>query len=610
MLPSKLKRIEQKYEFRPDLAVSTTAEKNGLTLKTTADLIVEGPTPLARLRVAARADRPARLAAVLRPYNPEGVQFIEKIAYDPSAGLFRVDERTEVRFDPPPSGLAFSDYDRGDVLYRLSESASKGEVSCRVGLATAAALFPLDSERETRVEIKIPLAAELKREFPRAAPATVSWPTAMGPLARLEIPDERISYLYDCAAHVLVLLSAHDIFPGPFGYRRFWFRDACLMLAALTALGFEDRAERHIRGFIRRQQRDGYFRSQEGEWDSNGQVLWIMDRFQRLTGRDPDRSWVDAAVKGADWILNKRLHNQDSDLLEGLLPAGFSAEHLGPNNYYYWDDFWGAAGLRAAGRLAGLAGRPGDAKRLEEAAEEFTRAIFRSIEAIPQERSHGAAPAAPFRRLDAGAIGSMAADWPLRLTGPGDERIRRTADFLMNNCLHRGGFFQDMIHSGINIYLTLALAQTLLRFGDDRYQGLVEASAELASPTGQWPEAVHPFSGGGCMGDGQHGWAAAEWILMMRSLFVREEDDRLIIGSGLFPRWLEQEKPLFFGPAPTPFGPVSVSVTPQAGDVEVRVEASWREGPPDLEFKLRGCDPQTVREAQSPVIVKLKRKAP
>ena len=57
--------------------------------------------------------------------------------------------------------------------------------------------------------------------------------------------------------------------------------------------------------------------------------------------------------------------------------------------------------------------------------------------------------------------------------------------------------------------------------------------ARLASPTGQWPEAIHPQSGGGCMGDGQHGWAAAEWVMMMRNCFVREEGDRLIIGSGI-----------------------------------------------------------------------------
>ena len=92
-----------------------------------------------------------------------------------------------------------------------------------------------------------------------------------------------------------------------------------------------------------------------------------------------------------------------------------------------------------------------------------------------------------------------------------------------------------MIHSGMNVYLTLAVAQGLLRAGDTGYRKLLFRAADLASPTGQWPEAIHPQTGGGCMGDGQHGWAAAEWVMMLRNLFVREEGRDLLIGTGLLP---------------------------------------------------------------------------
>jgi hypothetical protein len=123
-----------------------------------------------------------------------------------------------------------------------------------------------------------------------------------------------------------------------------------------------------------------------------------------------------------------------------------------------------------------------------------------------------------------------------------------TVSFLMDNCFYGDGFFQDMIHSGINSYLTLDIAQTLLRSSDTRYRRLIRNIADLASPTGQWPEAINPLTGGGCMGDGQHAWASAEWIMMMKSLFVREEGETLILGSGIFPEWLEQDETLEFGP--------------------------------------------------------------
>jgi hypothetical protein len=37
------------------------------------------------------------------------------------------------------------------------------------------------------------------------------------------------------------------------------------------------------------------------------------------------------------------------------------------------------------------------------------------------------------------------------------------------------------------------------------------------------PEAIHPKTGGGAMGDGHHGWAAAEIILFLLDCLVSEE---------------------------------------------------------------------------------------
>ncbi len=171
----------------------------------------------------------------------------------------------------------------------------------------------------------------------------------------------------------------------------------------------------------------------------------------------------------------------------------------------------------------------------------------------------------------------------------------------MTHCFQSGGFFQDMIHSGINAYLTLDIAQTLLRAGDDRYRDLIRAVADLATPTGTWPEAIHPRTGGGCMGDGHHGWAAAEWVMMIRSLFVREEGDGLVIGSGLFPEWLETGEPLRFGPTPTPHGPVAVTATPKDEEIEVVVDGQWRNGPPETELAVPGFESRRMTAPEGPV---------
>jgi hypothetical protein len=162
---------------------------------------------------------------------------------------------------------------------------------------------------------------------------------------------------------------------------------------------------------------------------------------------------------------------------------------------------------------------------------------------------------------------------------------------MMENSFVRGGFFQDMVHSGINAYLTLHIAQVLLRAKDPRACELVENIAEMASPTGQWPEAIHPRTGGGCMGDGQHVWAAAEWVMMIRNCFVLEEseDETLVLGSGIPEKWLREEETLKFGPTPTPWGNISVKIIPDKRGVHVFWEADWFRNKPRIRIGIQGC---------------------
>ena len=161
-----------------------------------------------------------------------------------------------------------------------------------------------------------------------------------------------------------------------------------------------------------------------------------------------------------------------------------------------------------------------------------------------------------------------------------------------------------MTHSGINPYLTLHLAQVFLRAGDPRYFDLMTAVANGATSTGQWPEAIHPATGGGCMGDGHHVWAAAEWVLMLRNCFVREEGERLILCAGIPARWLEQDTPIRFGPAPTAFGALSLSITPQAGTApRIEWQGDWHRSAPPIEIRLPGFEPLNVTPGTNAIVL-------
>jgi len=601
LLPSQFKHIDQRLELEPQPTVQTIGRQDGMHLAMDVTVEIRQRFPQLTVRAKGRSRNGGHLVVALRPYNPEGIQFIETVVYESGSSSWRVNDEATVRFSEPPAQVLASDYAEGDVIHKIGSQKTVHRGNCDVGMTTAAALFELTEDAQRQIEVSVPLTAELQREKIQWSPLKDSWKSALAGTARLQVPDSKIQFLYDASLQTLVLLSAGDIVPGPYTYRRFWFRDACLMVNAMLTAGLEERCRKQLKTFFPRQTKSGYFLSQDGEWDSNGQVLWLVDRFQQLTDEALPFSWIEAVVKGADWIVQKRSSSNLKSPHADLLPAGFSAEHLGPNDYYYWDDFWGLAGLRAAARLAGRFESADTRDRLQLEAGSFCKAIFNSIAGIPESRRRGAIPASPFRRMDAGAVGSLVADYPLQLTAPGDQQIFNTIEFLLTNSFHSGGFFQDMIHSGINPYLTLCIAQTLLRNNDLRYRGLVETVAGLASPTGQWPEAIHPHTGGGCMGDGQHGWAAAEWLMMIRNLFVREEDRQLIVGTGIFPEWLEGKTDVCFGPTLTPFGSIGIRIYRQNSDYLLDVNAHWRGDPPPVTIQIPGFQNETVMVFEKPM---------
>ena len=594
LLPSRSQSCLQKLHIDNSLAVKTETHARALSLITHAEVQPEAHTPVCRMRLIACADTEAWAVVALRPYNPEGVSFIHKVVLSPDRTTWTIDGRCAVEFSAPAERHHVSHYRTGDVHIHLRDLDDESAGACDVGMATAAALFKLESNKPREIVASVPLKSDQAiTDIPIAA-----WQESLRNHCELRVPDERLQFLYDAALRTLVLHSPGDVYPGPYTYKRFWFRDAAFIIHALLCAGLIDRAERALDRFPARQNALGYFHSQDGEWDSNGEVLWIMRRFCELTGWPPKRDWWHSIHRGARWIYKKRLPDDHDAFHSGLLPPGFSAEHLGPNDYYYWDDFWGVAGLQAAAYLAESLGDKKASKKFLREADAFSRAIDRSLGKVSERLGRHAIPASPYRRLDAGAIGSLAAGYPLRLWPSDDPRLLDTVDFLLANCFVKGGFFQDMIHSGINAYLTLHVAQVLLRAGNPCYMELMTSVAELASPTGQWPEAIHPRTCGGCMGDGQHVWAAAEWVLMIRNCFVREEGNRLIIASGIPRSWLRGRETLSFGPASTSFGTVSLSIESERDKIVISWKGAWHAEPPCIEVRVPGFDPCIARPDQ------------
>ncbi len=423
LIPSRLAEVTQRLDFAEGLAVATSSRSGSLELESRADVVTQ-PGLACRLSLRARADRRAWLVVSARPCNPEGISFIHRIRLTEARSQWRINRRHRVYFSEPADLHAISNYPRGDVLGRLFYAKQKRTLVCDVGMATAAVLFEIHGgSRDVVFHVPLKKGRKWPDPTPGARAASELWVDELKNACRLRVPDDRMQFLYDAALRTVILHAPDDVYPGPFTYKRFWFRDAAFILHAMLCAGLSERASHVIERFFPRQTAGGYFRSQEGEWDANGEVLWILRRFCELAGQTPPPHWLRPVTRAAQWIVRKRLPDDRATPHAGLLPAGFSAEHLGPNDYYYWDDFWCVAGLKSAAAMLSDLGQTREAEQFEREADAFMNAIDRSLERARARLHSLTMPASCYRRLDSGAVGFARGRLSPRIAGRSRRKI-------------------------------------------------------------------------------------------------------------------------------------------------------------------------------------------
>ena len=487
------------------------------------------------------------LIVSLRPFNMEGPAFLDKLFFSDLTGKMTGDVHITCSKIPVVahfSNLMYSDSLRvlpelvrtldeknGFRARKKKQKKISHEARCVAGLATGSLLYNSASEVDFFIHDKKSwkppsgLIKDLrnKHERPRAEDLWRIWFPEL-PVADLPAPFG--NWFKDSCNNLLTLWDFDSVTPGSFTYHHFWIRDAVIMMNSLMYLGgFAAVAEilKKFPGYVRR---NGLFASQAGEWDANGQAMWILGRYAKMSG---DTSMLLKNKRGIakmiTWIENAMQKNG------GVLPPGFSAEHLGVADWYLWDNFWTLGGLRELQMFPEIAGRqtPELFLKLHNSLEEYLA-------------SYKYYPAALGRRKDAGMIGSIAAIYPMGLHEYFNDRMYETLHTIKDKYFLRGGFFQENIHSGINPYLTLQLAQAFLFSGD------VENAYSIAHKLSAWaralhsfPEAVHPKTRGGCMGDGFHGWAFAELISLVKNMFVLELENTIVINAGIPEEWYENK---------------------------------------------------------------------
>jgi hypothetical protein len=492
----------------------------------------------------------------IRPYNMLTMGPIHNLSYQNQS--WTINGQNDLFIDYAPSEIRISDRQKGDPM-STPDPFSPHLLTSRSGLLSGVMecqeTLPPQADKVWSGRLLIG-----SRKNPPKNHHHPSLPENSLPQLHIEWPKKILTEAFISAKRRLHVFDDIDYYtPGSFFYHHHWIRDSAFLMMADLNLGRFDHLEKKVHHWIKQQHRNGMFNSQNGEWDSSGQVLFLVHKItQRTQSQQIAIQYFKAFRKAAMWIIKVRKSTKDDlDIHYGLLPSGISAEHFGPNDHYYWDNFWSLAGLKAWLDMSKSLLSKKEQIWWNNEIESYQKDIQDSMEKVIARFDEGLLPCAPTRRFDSAAIGNLIAIHPLKLF---DEK----SPWVINNCLQlyknqvkKGLFYQDIIHTGFNPYLTLQLSTVFMLQHNTRYLKLLESVLHAGGPTMSWPEAIHPNTRGGCMGDGDHGWVLAEVINLLRNIVVIEEQDEIHLGRGIHAKWFKENPKLIVKNAPIDGGNLS-----------------------------------------------------
>jgi hypothetical protein len=502
-------------------------------------------------------------------FHQPGEPFRKDWVYSSQGDAFLRDGRVMYLFprsvEPKLSMTLHSHYNRVQSM-----DARALDVQPTTPTMVAAYTFVLAPHESRTLDFKMPLlpvkpdtpefAEAAAADFDKEHAATVAmWQLTLDRGMKIELPEAKVTDTF--AANLVYDLLALNEVDGDsvqtvndFQYHRFYLRDAADFVRMYDATGYSDIAARLLSFFPSRQQPDGNFLSQPGQYDGWGEAMWAFGEHYRQT-HDPAfaKSIYPDVVRAVDWLAQARA----ADPLH-LMPKSdvrdneYVAAHLTGYN------FLALGGLQSAIEVARATGHDADATRFQQEYDDYHRTFFALLDKATTANG-GAIPPA----LD--ATGWPGTDWgnllsvtPVQLLDPHDPRV--TATLLRSQSRYQEGittYAEPDDGQFLHHYLTIKNTLTELVRGDQQ-QAIREFYAELlhtSSTHAGFEYAIRPWGSRDFEGNlAPHGWFAADYRNLLRNMMLREDGDTLHLLSAVSPEWIGSGKRIRVERAPSSFG--------------------------------------------------------
>jgi len=362
----------------------------------------------------------------------------------------------------------------------------------------------------------------------------------------------------------------------------------------LEEAGFMDTAAKAVELYLVRQRDDGRFESQKNQFDANGQAVWTLWQYYRMTR---DRKFLERVypqmLRAVRWTMKARRTTPSP--LTGVLPtAPADGECLwAAKNHIVGYDIWNLRGMLCTADAAEILGKTEKAKELLAEAQAYRK----DIDAAWQQTGVKHFP--PSWETVGTHWGNTETLWPTELFARNDPRVAALSRHVRKD--FAGGFIEgtiqwkgtgrvEAIHPYMGAYTTMV---DLIR-GDheqvveDFYWYLLHSTAAHAFPEGiyykkrmAWSHTIPHVTG------------ACNYAIMLRHMLVHEAGDELHLLTAVPDWWLGDGKEIQVKRLPTHFGIMNMTVRGTKQGVKVELDGPKRNPPKRIVLALPTSRPLT-----------------
>ncbi len=413
---------------------------------------------------------------------------------------------------------------------------------------------------------------------------------------RLQLPDPRWAESFAAiVGHAALCLNEGAPDVAVVNYNVF-NRDGMYMANIFQKSGNFELAEQAIDYFLRHP----FNGRVQPEADNPGQILWIMGEHWQFTR---DRRWLERVYPGTQkiaamiryyrttagphWVWDTSLDFGEAlpkDQRKELKPGACDGFNPG------YTEAYDIAGLRAAIVLAEASGHREDATAWKKLADELFATYEQKFSAeLPK------------------GYGSYSVLWPCRLYPFGEGKAHEQFSKIGGQKQTSWRYFPlARAHQGLLAGNRSAAWQTLnSHLAHPQMQGWYALDEGGPSGVGGWHHVLTSWpiernKDGSLKSTAAmpHGWATAEFQLLLRDALVFEDGDKLVLLSGVPPAWFKNAAVMKVEGMPTHFGACSFEYAPVPGGVTLALNTAAPGGcilrlPAELKAKV-SIDSQTV----------------